>query len=318
MAPLLSLAMPVRNGERYLAAAIDSIRVQTFADYELIVLDNASTDATPDICRRLVREDRRIRYVRNPVDLGAGANFNSGVELASGDLFKWCAHDDLLNLEFLEHCVRALWARPLAVTAYGRLIQIATDGNPTGYVERPLTSLDNVPASQRFKTLVHRQGLDAAIFGVHRRSVLVSTSLHLPYYGSDCALLAELALFGPFVHAPQAVLYSRDHPSRSVNLASSERLVWQAPVNDRANAREFTSRVCHLFAITYRHRDRAPFLATVSTVLLWVMHPIRLGRMMLEAIGAVSPRLRVRLRSAGLAVLRRSRGPSSRRGSQGA
>lgn len=318
MAPILSLAMPVRNGERFIEQAVKSIRVQSFADFELIILDNASTDATPAICRRLAREDPRIRYVRNAVDIGAGANFNRGVELASGELFKWCAHDDVISLAFLEQCIRALSAEPSAVTAYGRLVGIGEDGRNTGYVERPLTPPDRVSAARRFKMLMYRQGLDAAIFGIHRRSALLSSSLHLPYYGSDCALLAELALLGPFVHVPKAVLFSRDHATRSVNLPSSERLAWQAPVKGRANAHEFSSRIRHLFAIAHRHRHRAPLLATASALLIWVMHPLRLGRVALEAVGAVSPRLRIRIRATGLALLRRIGGPSARPGRQDA
>ncbi len=318
MAPLVSLAIPVRNGERYIEQAIASIRAQTFTDYELIIVDNASTDATPAIANRLVREDARVRYVRNAADIGAGGNFNRCVELAAGELFKWCAHDDLISPTYLERCAEALALHPEAVIAYGRLVGIDEDGKPTGYVEEPLAAPDDASAALRFKLVTYRQGLDAAIFGLHRRSALLSSSLHLPYYGSDCALLSELALMGRFAHVPDAILFSREHPSRSVNLASSERLAWQAPVAEPANAREFTSRVRHLFAIAWRHRARAPVLATGSAVLVWAAHPVRFGRVALEAIGAVSPSLRARLRAVGLAALRRIGGPSKKRGRQDA
>ena len=318
MAPVVSLAMPVRNGGRFIEGAIESLRAQSFADYELLIVDNASTDATPAICERLERRDPRIRYFRNPTDIGAGANFNRGVELASGELFKWCAHDDLISPDYLERCVAALAARPAAVTAYGRLLGIDENDGPTGYVEEPLPPVEDLAAAGRFRMLTYRQGLDAAIFGLHRRSALLASSLHLPYYGSDCALLSELALLGPFVHVPEAVLYSREHPSRSVNLASADRLAWQAPVGTRANAREFTSRIRHLYAIAYRHRAAAPFPATAAALTVWVMHPVRLGRVALEAVGTVSPSLRVKLRAAGLAVLGRIGGLSARRGRQDA
>ena len=303
MAPLLTLAMPVRNGQRFIESALESILAQSFDDYELLIVDNASTDATPAICKRFAGSDRRIRYVRNPVDLGAGGNFNRCVELASGRLFKWCAHDDVIGPGYLEHCVRALAANPRAVTAYGPLIQVDAEGAPTGYVERPLPPLDGASPAARFRMLMHRQGLDAAIFGVHRLDVLRSTSLHRPYYGSDCALLAELALLGPFVHVPEAVLYSRDHPNRSVNLPTEQRLVWQAPVDRRANAHEFSSRIGHLFAIGWHHRGQAPVVATGVSVLVFVLHPLRLARVGLEAVGTISPGLRMRLRVTGLSAL---------------
>lgn len=318
MAPLVSLAMPVRNGARFIERAIASVQAQSLTDFELVIVDNASTDATQAICERFARDDPRIRYLRNPADIGAGANFNRGAELASGAYFKWCAHDDLIDPGYLAGCVAALTADPAAVIAYGRLVGIDVHGVETGYVEEPLPPVADVPAARRFRMVTDRQGLDAAIFGLHRRSALMRSSLHLPYYGSDCALLSELALLGPFVHVPKAVLYSREHPTRSVNLASSDRLAWQAAAGSGATAREFTSRIRHLYAIAWRHRARAPFPLTAAALTLWVMHPVRLGRVALEAVGAVSPALRTRLRAAGLAVLARIERRPARRGRQDA
>ncbi len=318
MAPAVTLAIPVRNGERFLEQAIASLRAQTFADFELIIVDNASTDTTPEIAQRIAREDGRVRYLRNATNLGAGGNFNRCVELARGALFKWCAHDDLVDPTYVARCVGALNARPDAVTAYGRLVGIDAQGQQTGYVEAPLDVPEDASAAVRFRALLYRQGLDAAIFGLHRRSVLLASSLHLPYYGSDCALLAELGLIGAFVHVPEAVLFSRDHPSRSVNLASTERLAWQAPVALQANPHEFTSRVGHLLTIAFRHRARAPVVITGPTVLFWAAHPVRLGRMGLELVGAFSPGLRARLRAFGLSALRLFGKADTKRGRQDA
>ncbi len=318
MAPLVTLAIPVRNGEAYLAQTLGSIRAQSFVDYELLIVDNASTDATPAIARHAVREDARVRYVRNETDLGAGGNFNRCVELARGELFKWCAHDDLIGPAYLELCVAALAARPEAVLAYGPLIGIDAQGARTGYVEAPLALPEGASTALRFKLLTYRQGLDAAIFGLHRRAALLESSLHRPYYGSDCALLSELGLMGAFAYVPGAPLYNRDHPSRSVNLASTDRLAWQAPGARQANPREFTSRLRHLLAIAFRHRDRAPLRATLPALLIWAAHPLRFGRLALEAVGSVSPRLRFRLRAAALSVLRLVNGPPKKRGRQDA
>lgn len=317
MTSSLTLAMPVRNGERFMEAAIESIRAQSFSDFELILLDNASTDRTREIGLRYARLDPRIRYHRNRQDIGAGGNFNLAVFLASGRLFKWCAHDDVVGQHFLKLCIAALTANPAAVTAYGRLQGIDYEGKPTGYVELPLGANDDLCAWRRFRQLMYRQGLDAAIFGVHRRSALLSTSLHRPYYGSDCALLAELALLGPFVHVPGAVLFNRDHPTRSVNLASNERSAWQAPAGAAKNPAEFTQRVLHLLEIAVVHRKRAPLVATAGAVGLWSAHPLRLGRMVLEGIGFISPSLRTWLRGAGLTLLQhtsRAFAARSRRG----
>ena len=94
--PVVSLGMPVFNGERYLATAIESVLGQTFDDFELLLCDNASTDATGDICRSFAGADPRVRYIRNPENLGAHPNFNRAFELATGRFFKWASHDDAL------------------------------------------------------------------------------------------------------------------------------------------------------------------------------------------------------------------------------
>ena len=68
--PVVSIGMPVRNGQKYIREAIDSLLAQTFEDLELVICDNCSTDATEEICREYMRQDSRVRYFRNERDLG--------------------------------------------------------------------------------------------------------------------------------------------------------------------------------------------------------------------------------------------------------
>ena len=72
-APRLSVGLAVYNGENYLAESIEALLGQTFEDFELIISDNASTDATPDICRRYEKQDSRIRYFRQAGNIGCAA-----------------------------------------------------------------------------------------------------------------------------------------------------------------------------------------------------------------------------------------------------
>ena len=74
--PLVSICLPVYNGARYLNETPTSILSQTYGNFELIVSDNGSTDATPELCRRFGRRDSRIRYVRNARNRGAAWNYN--------------------------------------------------------------------------------------------------------------------------------------------------------------------------------------------------------------------------------------------------
>jgi hypothetical protein len=97
MDALVSIGLPVRNGERYVAGAIESALRQTFVDFELIVSDNASTDATESICRSFARQDSRVRYERSAEDRGAAGNHNRCFELSGGRYFMWLSYDDLLG-----------------------------------------------------------------------------------------------------------------------------------------------------------------------------------------------------------------------------
>ena len=85
--PLVSIGMPVYNGERFLEIALNSLLGQTLQDFELIISDNGSTDKTEKICRQYAQADQRIRYFRHAQNLGAGWNFDRVVELANGKIF---------------------------------------------------------------------------------------------------------------------------------------------------------------------------------------------------------------------------------------
>ncbi|HLR96223.1 MAG TPA: glycosyltransferase, partial [Jiangellaceae bacterium] len=75
-APRVTIGLPVFNGERYLEAAIDSILAQDFQDFELLLADNASTDATLEICERAAARDPRVTVHRSEANRGAAWNYN--------------------------------------------------------------------------------------------------------------------------------------------------------------------------------------------------------------------------------------------------
>ena len=99
-APKISVCIPVYNCEKYIAAAIDSVLSQTFHDYELIILDNCSTDGTLGVIRRY--SDKRIRVIVNETNMGAAGNWNKALDEARGEYIKILCADDLLYPECLE------------------------------------------------------------------------------------------------------------------------------------------------------------------------------------------------------------------------
>lgn len=96
-APVVSIGMPVYNGEKYIREALDSLLAQTFTDFELIISDNCSNDATENICREYALKDIRVKYIRQAENIGANANFKFLLENASSEFFMWAAHDDYLE-----------------------------------------------------------------------------------------------------------------------------------------------------------------------------------------------------------------------------
>src|SRR5687767_14896710 len=85
--PGVSVGVPVYNGEDYLAECLESLLKQSFEDFELILSDNGSTDATEQICREYAARDARIRYLREPENRGGSWNFNRLPRLARGEYF---------------------------------------------------------------------------------------------------------------------------------------------------------------------------------------------------------------------------------------
>jgi glycosyltransferase involved in cell wall biosynthesis len=228
--PRVSIGLPVWNGERYLAEALDSILAQTHADFELIISDNASTDRTGEICRMYAARDERIRYFRNETNLGAAGNFNRVFELASGDYFKWAAYDDLCAPEYLERCVKILDREPDIVLCYAKTRIIDEHGE---FVEDYLDGLNlrSPKPHERFRDLFSAPGLCNPVFGLIRSAVLKRTALIGNYASSDRVLLGELALLGQFYEIPEYLFLRRGHPERSLeaNVTDAEIAAWFDP-----------------------------------------------------------------------------------------
>lgn len=110
--PKVSICVPSYNSARFLGETIESALAQQFADYELIICDNASTDETPELCRRY--SDPRLRYIRFDQLVGQAANWNRCLELATGEYLILLHGDDVLAPHYLSRAVEALDQHPEA------------------------------------------------------------------------------------------------------------------------------------------------------------------------------------------------------------
>jgi glycosyltransferase involved in cell wall biosynthesis len=229
--PTVSIGLPVYNGARYLQEALDSILAQTYADFELVVGDNGSTDGTQEICVAAAASDERVRFLPSDENRGAAWNYNRVFHATSGRYFRWAAHDDLLAPTYLERLAETLDASPPdVVLAQTETTVIDEQG------ERLRDHDDAFDASQadparRIASLVRHLVMSNVFFGLMRREALARTRLHGAYPSADYVLIAELALLGRFTIVPERLFYRRVHPgmSRSAHLGLSSVAEWFEP-----------------------------------------------------------------------------------------
>ncbi len=230
--PKVSIGLPIYNGERYLAEAIESVLTQTFTDFELVICDNASADGTRDICESYAARDRRVRYFRNRVNIGGFPNHNRVFAMCSGDYFGWTSDDDVRAPGHVAACVAGLDSDPGVTLCYTLSGRIDEHGDPLPTTEPDLRVTSPDPVT-RFTDLIHRSYSLEPIYGLMRTSVLRKTPLEAPYADSDRVLLADLGLRGRFLRIDEELFYRREHPMRSVNVYPSraDRTAWFDPAH---------------------------------------------------------------------------------------
>jgi len=290
--PVVGVGMPVYNGERYLANAIESVLCQTMPDFEVVISDNASTDRTEQICRQYAAADARVRYVRSDVNLGALPNFNRVFELARGRYFKWAAHDDALKPEFLRRCVEALDAAPDAVLCQTGVEYIDESGALLGLHRHHLAGSDSTDAATRFGTLVLRPHDCYAQMGVLRRSLVAPALPMGGYHGADRAFLARIALAGRFISVPEPLLEVRDHAERYSRAQHNlrDRATWY----DARNKGRRSFPVWRMYGSYWRSIADAGlssgtrFRAAVTLLRWWFLN-FNVFRMVVDIAGSVVP-----------------------------
>jgi glycosyltransferase involved in cell wall biosynthesis len=220
--PVVSIGVPVYNGARHLAQALNALLGQTFSNFEIIISDNASTDDTQAICEQFANADQRIRYLRQPRNIGAPRNWSFIVHEARGQYFKWASANDYCCERFVEKCLEALQNDPRVVLSFGRTCLVEEQTGVTTEYDEDLEALDDRP-SDRFRRICRSLRLNNAQSGLIRLDVLRKTGLDRPYQGGDIVLMAELALRGCFKRVPEVVLFRRiGTTSLSAQLSAAE------------------------------------------------------------------------------------------------
>jgi len=211
----------VYNGEKYLGQSLDALLGQTYEDFELIISDNASTDGTAGICSSYARQDSRIRYHRQVVNIGLGPNHNFVLDQARGEFLKWASHDDLYARDLLGRCIEILDDKPTVVLAHSWTAFIEESGAVVEASKYPLATA-SAHAPERFRSVLFDDGGDDD-YGVIRTAVLRAISRKDSYHRADRGFVAELTLQGSFDHVPDWLYFRREHPGRAERACSTVR-----------------------------------------------------------------------------------------------
>jgi glycosyltransferase involved in cell wall biosynthesis len=189
-APLVSIGMPVYNGAKYIHGALDALLKQTYAHFELIISDNASTDETGAICQELAQKDARIRYIRQEKNIGIIPNFHYVLSEAEGKYFMWAAHDDRWDPRFLERTLAVLERDSTCGLAFSNYIVRNLDsGTETKY---EVSSSESKSAIFNYLTQIIKMR-PSLIYGLFRFDKIKDKRLAGFDY-SDVHLLSELAI----------------------------------------------------------------------------------------------------------------------------
>jgi glycosyltransferase involved in cell wall biosynthesis len=217
-APRVSIGVPVYNGQRFIRATLDSILAQTYTDFEVVICDNASTDSTEQICREYVARDPRVRYVRNDRNIGPAPNYNKCFEHARGELFKWCAADDIMGPDFLRRCVEELDQDPSLVAVWPSTKEIDVEGREMYVHDTEVDLAVSSPARRllNYATINHRRHHATELWSVYRADVLRGWQpLKGSFPSADRLVVAHVILRGPMRRIPDFLFFNRSHGERS-------------------------------------------------------------------------------------------------------
>jgi glycosyltransferase involved in cell wall biosynthesis len=127
--PTVSIGFVVRNDEKYIRQALESLLAQSYTDFELTISDNASTDDTSTICQEYARRDPRITYVCQNENIGLTKNLEYALKNTRGQFFMWAASDDIWHPDFLKTLVEALQKKPQAALSFAPYAWIDDKGD---------------------------------------------------------------------------------------------------------------------------------------------------------------------------------------------
>ncbi|GAB3254563.1 glycosyltransferase family 2 protein [Nocardioides dilutus] len=281
----ISVGLPVYNGEKYLRQALDSLVTQTHTDLEIIISDNASTDATAEICQEYAASDPRIRYFRQDVNRGGAYNHNFVLAQATAPYFRLFSHDDWILPTCLEKCAKALDEHPDVVLAWTETTMIDAWDQPMDY--RTDQPFDNRSPSTRLASLLVPVGVDSLLawcaphLGVARREVYSAAFPMSAYGGSDHEITVKLALLGSWIRIDEPLFNRRQHDDNSTaGVTIHEMATWMdSSARPGRSLPNFRRRLGYLEGVLQTPMSRRERLRCLAVLVRVLLRPSELGKL---------------------------------------
>jgi glycosyltransferase involved in cell wall biosynthesis len=283
--PLVSIGFPVYNGEKTVRQTLDSILAQDFEDFELIISDNASTDNTAAICQDYAARDRRIRYFRNPSNIGVGPNHNRVFEISRGRYFAWAAHDLEYLPSMMRRCLTTMQEAPRSmVVAYPRCELVDDDGKPVLSEHLSIARYDPKP-HRRLKTTIRRICYVTQLYGLIAAEALRKTRLFGSFPSSDFVLVAELAMLGEIREIPEVLLRRQMGKNSGTNAVRHSKKAWAAWIDPKTKVRYLQLPLGVRLAFEYiRSARHLPLSPRDKLACIWAGPAAQFGRTVSDKI----------------------------------
>jgi glycosyltransferase involved in cell wall biosynthesis len=233
-APKVVFGLPARNGERYLAEAIESLLHQTYGDFVVTVVDDCSTDATESVALGYAASDPRVEYERNPQRLGMVGNWRRAAELAAvrypdAPYFAWASDHDVWHAEWLERLLPVLEADPTTVLVYPNGTAITATGDPLPQRPRRFDSTGIADARKRGLATIGGASAGWAVYGLFRAETLRRCGIYRAVILPDRLLMAEISLHGYIRLVEQPLWYRRYRPGELASHSRQRRTLFSPP-----------------------------------------------------------------------------------------
>lgn len=217
--------MTVHNAGRFLRRALESILAQDYRSIEVIVCDNASTDGSSDVCREYAAADDRIRYYRNPTNLGPMRNSLKAVDLCSGEFMLCAADHDVYHPRFISTLLDFMLRDTELVVAYPRTVLIDENDQVMALVDDRLDTR-GMDACRRFSKIIWEFTWGNLGYGLHRSAALKKVADIHKTIGPDHLIFAKISLIGTIGQVDQPLFFRRENrpgetPERQVRRQTS-------------------------------------------------------------------------------------------------